>query len=125
MRNWTENKSFFPLLFLLVLIGHMGFLLIRMGVFQYAKIKIPEPKEKRIVVNVDPESFKLNKQIVRSEDGGKNIPTKGAFLSDKTRSFDRQTRARVTDSFKGGRPSESAGSGRVSPKNLKFSEPLT
>ena len=102
--------------------GHVCFLLLRMGVFQHAKIKIPEQKEKTIVVKIDPESFKLNKQIVRSEDGGRNEPTKGAYLSDKTRSFDRQTRARVTDVFKNGQLGESAGRKKVRPKDLKFSD---
>jgi len=94
---------------------------IRMGIFQHAKIRIPPPKDRAITINVDPESFKLNKQIVQSEDGGRNEPTKGAFLSDKTRAFDRQTRARNVDIFKQARRGETAG-GKRSPKQLKFSD---
>lgn len=101
----------------------MSAMFIRMGIFEHTKIRLPPPaKEKIITVQVDPESFKLNKQIVQSEDGGRNEPTEGAFLSDKTRAFDRQTRSRNTDVFKAGRAAESAGRRRVPPKELKFSD---
>jgi TonB family protein len=96
-------------------------MLIRMGVFERAKIKLPEP-EKPLVIKIDPDSFKLSKQIVQSEDGGRNEPVKGAYLSDKTRAFDRQTKARVTDTFRPEQRSERKAGGKVSPKDLKFSD---
>lgn len=124
--EWVQRKSFFPLLLCLMLFLHLGTLLLRMKIFDESKIINIEDKksEKPIVINIDPESFKLNKQIVQSEDGeSRNEVTKGAYLSDKTRTFDRQTRSRNVDVFKGARRSESAGSpGKVSPKNLKFSD---
>lgn len=123
--EWAQRKSFFPLLLCLMFLLHMGTLLLRMKIFDSSKIIPEETKtEKPIVIKIDPESFKLKKQIVQSEDGSaRNEVTKGAYLSDKTRTFDRQTRARNVDVFKSARRSESAGNpGRVSPKNLKFSD---
>lgn len=40
-----------------------------------------------------------SRQIVRSEDSRDRTPKEKAFLSDKTRSFDRETKARKVDSF--------------------------
>lgn len=122
--EWTQRKSFFPLLLCLIFILHMGTMLIRMGVFKHSRIKFPEEtKTKPITINIDPDSFKLKKQIVQSEDGGRNEVTEGAFLSDKTRTFDRQTKSRNVDIFKNARRGETAGSpGKVKPKDLKFSD---
>lgn len=51
------------------------------------------------------------KQIVQSQDSSNREEKKDAFLSDKTRSFERQTRARKIDTFKQARRGGSPKSG--------------
>lgn len=61
----------------------------------------------------------LSRQIVQSSDTENRKKSPNAYLSDKTRSFDRQTRARVNDAFKTG----VKGGGASRPgKNLKLSD---
>lgn len=59
-----------------------------------------EIKKKPLIVKL--QNLESKKQIVQSEDSEKNDVKDKAYLSDKTRSFDRETRARVTDVFKEG-----------------------
>jgi hypothetical protein len=79
----------------------MASLLLNMKVIGPPKAVKVTPK-KPMVIRVSPDLFKFKKQIVQSEDGTKNEVVKGAYLSDKTRSFDRQTRARKNDIFNQG-----------------------
>src|SRR5690606_27354820 len=60
----------------------------------------PEEAARPMVVRL--KNLDARKQIVQSEDSEKKEVKDKAFLSDKTRSFDRQTKARVTDVFKQG-----------------------
>lgn len=82
--------------------------------------KVKAPEKKTLVVKLRPEDFKLKKQIVQSEDGHRNEIVPEAYLSDKNRAFDRQTRARKNDIFHEGRPS--GGSPRPGAKDLKLSD---
>jgi len=60
-------------------------------------------KSKTIQVRITPETLKEvlehKKQIVQSEDSKNNTEVENAFLSDKTRSFDRETVAKNIDTF--------------------------
>jgi protein TonB len=62
----------------------------------------------------------VNKQIVQSENSDSIQAKDKSFLSDKTRSFDRQTRSRVTDIFHKGQ--RKSGGGNPVPKDLKLSD---
>jgi len=62
---------------------------------------------------------KNKRQIVRSEDSPDKTPRDEAYLSDKTRSFDRQTRARNIDVFKS---SAKGANGKSSVKDLDLSD---
>lgn len=79
-----------------------------------------EKAKKTLVIKIDPEAFKLKKQIVQSEDGGKNEVVPEAYLSDKTRAFDRQSRARKNDIFNQGQ--SGGGSPKQGTKNMKLSD---
>lgn len=70
-----------------------------------------------LIVKLNPSA---KKQIVQSEDSAKREEKDDAFLSDKTRSFDRQTRSRVTDRFNEGRAA--AGAQKRGVKDLKLSD---
>ncbi len=60
----------------------------------------PQTAKKPLIVKL--QKLDSKKQIVQSEDSDKKEIKDKAYLSDKTRSFDRQTRARVNDVFKAG-----------------------
>lgn len=60
----------------------------------------PEERTPLKVVVIPAELLKLKRQIVQSEESESDDISEGAYLSDKNRSFDRQTRARNTDIFK-------------------------
>lgn len=118
IRSWVEEKSFYPLILCIILILHGTFLFLR---FQVADS--PPPKAKNlpapITLNID-ES--LRKQIVDSEDSANRKKSPDAYLSDKTRTFDRQTKARVTDTFKDTQRAKGAPSKKKGPKDLTFSD---
>lgn len=120
-RSKLINKSFFSLLFILFLLIHIGTLFFRVHLedrLQVTKSKTTKPiKVKVIKVPLD-----LTKQIVQSSDSEKREVVEGAFLSDKTRSFDRQTRARKNGIFSEGAPSSGGGGGSGGPKGIKLSD---
>lgn len=64
--------------------------------------------------------LKEKKQIVESEDSESKEKKDDAFLSDKDRSFERQTRARKTDPFREGKPS--GGQPQPGHKKVKLSD---
>lgn len=78
--------------------------------------KVQEPK-RPLVVRVEKDK---RKQIVQSEDSDRKDVQDDSFLSDKNRSFDRQTRAKVTDKFNQGQRSE--GGKKSGSKDLKLSD---
>ena len=58
-----------------------------------------ENEEKKIVLRFNPQS-KVSKQIVRTEESKNNQLAKKAYLSEKTNTFDRQTRAQKVGTFR-------------------------
>lgn len=113
-RSWAEEKSFYPLILTIIVMLHAGVLWFKITL---AEKKVPDEVNKPLIVKIRPD---VNKQIVQSEDSEKDEVKDKAFLSDKNRSFDRQSKARVTDIFKDGRKSE--GGARSGAKNLKLSD---
>lgn len=113
----TFKKSFDPRHFLLLLLGCSFMVHLVVLILKWEQIK-PE-------VNFDEEVklrihyLKNNRQIVRSEDSPDSTPRNDSYLSDKTRSFDRQTRARNVDVFQ----SPAKGSkGKSKTKDLSLSD---
>jgi TonB family protein len=96
------------LLFVFVLSIHILALLLNIGLpsASYKEFQLPSPVGPNEI-----KVFKLDrfgkKQIVQSSDSEKRDAKDKTFLSDKKRSFDRQTRARVVDVFKEGRRAKS------------------
>lgn len=99
-------------------------------ILRFQVTETPPPKGKNlpapITVKID-DIDRIRKQIVDSEDSANREEKKDAYLSDKTRSFDRQTKARVTDTFKTtrskeGTPGSTGKSGKKKIKDLKFSD---
>ena len=97
---------------------HLISLVLKLNINQKDKMAVV-PK-KPLVIKVTPESFRLKKQIVQSEDSKRKDIVEGAYLSDKTRAFDRETRARKNDIFNEGKPS--GGSPRQGSKKVKLSD---
>lgn len=120
-RSWINEKSFFPLILSIILMLHMASLALKIHL-QEDELKKKEAEKKTLVVKINPETFKLRKQIVQSEDGGENRVVPKAFLSDKTRAFDRQTRARHTGIFTQGQSSGGTPRQGSRTKNLKLSD---
>ena len=73
--------------------------------------------EKPLIIKVKND---VNRQIVQSEDSESKEAKDNAFLSDKNRSFDRQTKSRVTDIFHEGQ--RKSGGGKPGVKDLKLSD---
>lgn len=94
-RRWSEEKSFFPLLLCFILLMHIILLVSSLNISNSRK---KEMRKRPIVV-------KLNKQIVQSDESESDKIKDDAFLSDQNRSFDRQTKAKVTDPFNKGKSS--------------------
>jgi len=95
-RTWAREKSFYPLLLCFILMVHIVAMVFKINFSD----RDPEVKDRPMVVRL--KNLETNKQIVQSEDSEKREVKDKAFLSDKTRSFDRQTKARVNDIFKQG-----------------------
>lgn len=76
-----------------------------------------EKSDRPLVVRMESDT---KKQIVQSEDSERKDVQDDSFLSDKNRSFDRQTRARVTDKFNQGERSE--GGKKSGKKDIKLSD---
>jgi TonB family protein len=103
----------YPFLFLFILGLHGALLFLTLEISQDAKTE----RDSALVVRIL--DLRSKRQIVESLDSENRERREDAFLSDKTRSFDRQTKARVVDSFN---PRPSAGGTRRGKKNLKLSE---
>lgn len=108
-RSWFFQKSFFVTLLAFVLLMHFLLLFIR---YQRHRDLSSNPETASLQIRLI-EERNIKNQIVQSEDPNqKKKPVDEAFLSDKNRTFDRQTRARKVDQF---RPGEAQG------KNQKLS----
>lgn len=84
---------------------HMAFMLVQIK-DKFSSVDIPEPKQDAIKVTFLPEqpvqgtaTFQPKQQIVQSEDTANREKKDDAFLSDKTRSFERETIARNVNKF--------------------------
>lgn len=101
IKRYLKRYSFWALIFSFVL--HLGFLGFR--------IKLPDLKDKKSVaqrvikVRINPEKVvpkknKLKKQIVTTENNGKEVAKDTKYLSEKTQSFDRETVSKRIGVFK-------------------------
>lgn len=102
--SWVNNKFFFPILFSLILMMHVGALIIKINVESPKAIiaNVENPKEKSIVVKISKNPFEGKRQIVQSEESEFKRRMDDAYLSDKDRAFDRETQARKNDVFNSG-----------------------
>lgn len=93
-------------IFLFVLTVHLTSLLLRLNLAP--KPSVDQQKDTAFKVRLMKEN-EFKKQIVQSEDSENKKVSDDAFLSDKNRSFERQTKAKKVDTFKqarkGGAPS--------------------
>lgn len=112
-RSWFYKNGLFYTILALVLLLHIILLAIRI----YKDLDLADTTTPDISKTAPPVKIKLlpkgsvtlKKQIVQSEDpDNKDKPKDKSFLSDKDRSFDRETMARKIDTFK------SAGRGKGS-----------
>lgn len=101
-RSWVNRKSTFPIILCLILMVHLISLLSKL---QFEKTKDGQSKRPLVVKLQKLPDLKQKKQIVESEDSESKEIINDAFLSDKDRSFDRQTRARKNDVFHQGKAS--------------------
>lgn len=136
---WERRNNIFSLIFILVLVVHLGLLMVKIlrpfdGKKNIAAQDLGDLTKPMKVTIIDPKDVpKRMKQIVQSEDGQKIKPKDSAFLGEKDRSFDRQTVARKVGVFnkggKGGAASEAKPQPKSAnknppglPKNLKLSD---
>lgn len=110
-----DRQSLFYYLLLIILLIHTGLLFLKF----YPEIKQLD-QEKVLKVLLNPDS-RTKKQIVQSEDTENREKKDNAYLSDKDRSFDRQTKARKVDTFKKATKSQSSPKPKT-PKNMKLSD---
>jgi len=108
MQAISDQKRIFYFLFAAVCFLHASFMIVR---FRADFAKMPDFTEKEaapIKVSFMPESMPIpgraaptiqKRQIVQSEDSVSSEKKDSAFLSDKTRSFDRQTISKTIDTF--------------------------
>lgn len=115
-RSWSQEKSFYPLILCCILILHLVSLFLE---FSFDESKPQVLKETPLVITIDPPASDVRRQIVDSEEADHEEVKDEAFLSDKTRSFERQTKAQVVDSFQSGK---SAGGKKKQKENLKLSD---
>ena len=103
MSSLLRNPRLFYFLLGGVLLVHLLFMVVELKDHFYSQN--PPQRPSAIKLKLVQESTKYQKkfsrkQIVQSEDTTSNEPKKDAFLSDKNRSFERQTMAKTIDSFK-------------------------
>lgn len=121
MGKSINEQTYFPLLFSFILMLHLGLLALHFKIPSPAKnIANAENKTRPMKVRVIP--LDLSRQIVQSSDTQNRKVSENAYLSDKTRTFDRQTRARVNDIFKVGQKGGGGGTPKASRKSLKLSD---
>lgn len=107
-----KNNSF---LFFFSLVGILHALFLALHFKEIPK----ETSPRRIIVKLKSDPFKNKRQIVQSRESESKRKMDDAFLSDKDRYFDRETRARVVDRFQ----SSSGGGGKKSGrKDIKLSD---
>jgi TonB family protein len=102
MNSLSQQQKSFYLLLGAVLSLHLGMLLVQVrDKFTAAEWTAPPPIKVKLVQEALKElALSQKRQIVQSEDSEKREKMPDAFLSDKDRSFDRETVARTIDRFK-------------------------
>lgn len=99
-----------------MLMVHLGLLGLKLNLYESS----PEPSNRRLIVKLKTDPFKNKTQIVESDESESDKKMDDAYLSDKDRFFDRQTRARITDTFKTG--TSKGGVPRPGAKKMKLSD---
>lgn len=100
MQSEKKLKNIFLCIIALVLSLHLGLLTLKI----YENLSSPKSisktqKDKALKIKVIDDVFRNQKQIVQSEDGKIEKPKESRFLSDKDRSFERETRAARVGTF--------------------------
>jgi len=113
---WIKRRSFYSFLLILVLTVHTIFLLLQIQFKEISEV----PERKPLVVKIEDQLLKNKRQIVTSEDSDVREKKDNAYLSDKDRSFDRQTRAAKVAPFKTGE--SSAGAKKSGAKKVSLSD---
>ena len=106
----VNRKSIFHLLLFFMLLLHLGLLGLKLH-HEKKGLKDSRP----LIVKLKSDPFKNKKQIVQSEDSESKKKMDDAYLSDKDRYFEREVRARTTDTFKAGQ----SGGGTTKPGKEK------
>ena len=111
-RSWSYRNGFFYTILAMVLLIHLILLILK---WQRSVRLVEKPflneRPLKVIVLKDRDWPNQKRQIVQSEAPVSNeIPRDSSFLSDKSRSTDRQTVARVVDSFKQGGGGKQRGS---------------
>lgn len=124
--SWFHRRETFYYFLLLLALIHGFTLLMKLRVAEKSSV-VPTVKRTqpiRVQMNRGPlERFRTKQQIVQSEDGGEKKKLDDARLSDKDRTFDRETVARKVDIFKQGAKSAGGGGAPAKPKKqLKLSD---
>ncbi len=102
MLSLSKQSRLFYFLFLGIFLLHASFMVMQIR-DHLAEVKWSKPeaiKIKLVQEALSEMSSTHKQQIVQSEDSASDTKPKEAFLSDKDRSFDRQTVAKNIDSFK-------------------------
>lgn len=102
MLSLSKQSRLFYFLFLGIFLLHASFMVMQIR-DHLADVKWSKPeaiKIKLVQEALQDLSSTQKQQIVQSEDSASDIKPQEAFLSDKDRSFDRQTVAKNIDSFK-------------------------
>ncbi len=119
-----NDRKIFPIFLGVLLLVHLVVLLLRYEPFSAKKIASDEPRKPISVrlVRGEKNLSHIKKQIVRSEESDSQDKKDGAFLSDKTRSFDRQSVAKKIDSFNEGAKGSPTKAITKRTKDLKLSD---
>ena len=105
----SEQKSFFYLIICFILLLHGAIFLV---ITESHDDKKDEAQFRKLTIQLNPKK-RITHQIVRSEDSQNRSQREKAFLSDKTRSFERQSKAKNTDVFS---TTKSSGQGKEGSK---------
>jgi TonB family protein len=101
-RLQVENKKFFQVILSVITFLHVFFLKKNLGTISSQQIAERTPLLIKVINDIS-----HRRQIVQSDDSMDRQQKEGAFLSDKTRSFDRQVKAKDVHSFSSGKKKES------------------
>ena len=102
MLSCSRETKIFYLFLAAILAIHCGMMATQIReTISASQIFTPKPIKVKLVQEALRELATMQKrQIVQSEDSELTVKTKDAFLSDKDRSFERETMARSIESFK-------------------------